>query len=78
MQGSNPQGAPHYQALTNAAPQLAPQCISWPQEVEEIALAWPGLPDALKAAVLGIVRSVATDGTGLLKRGLRVVGEEGK
>ena len=78
MQGSNPQSAVGYQALTDAAPQLAPQRISWPEEVEEIALAWAGLPDALKAAVLGIVRSVATDGRGSAKRGLRVVGEEGK
>jgi len=78
MQGSNPQSAVGYQALTDAAPQLAPQCCKWPEEVEEIALAWAGLPDALKAAVLGIVRSVATDSGGLVKRGLRVVGEEGK
>ena len=78
MQGSNPQSAVGYQALTDAAPQLAPQRISWPEEVEEIALAWAGLPDALKAAVLGIVRSVGTDRRGLEKRGLRVVGEEGK
>ena len=78
MQGSNRQSAPHYQALTDAAPQLAPQGISWPEEVEEIALAWAGLPDALKAAVLGIVRSVGTDRGGLVKRGLRVVGEEGE
>ena len=69
-QGSNPQGAVGYQALTDAAPQLAPQCCKWPEEVEEIALAWAGLPDALKAAVLGIVRSVSPS--------LRVVGEEGK
>jgi hypothetical protein len=78
MQGSNPQSAVGYQALTDAAPQLAPQRISWPEEVEEIALAWAGLPDALKAAVLGIVRSVSTDGRGSVKRGLRVVGEVGK
>ena len=78
MQGSNPQSAVGYQALTDAAPQLAPQRISWPEEVEEIALAWAGLPDALKAAVLGIVRSVGTDRGGLAKRGLRVVGEEGQ
>ena len=78
MQGSNPRGVVGHQALTDAAPQLAPQRISWPEEVEEIARAWAGLPDALKAAVLGIVRSVATDRGGLVKRGLRVVGEEGK
>ena len=78
MQGSNPQSAVGYQALTDAAPQLAPQGIYWPREVQEIALAWAGLPDALKAAVLGIVRSVATDSGGSAKRGLRVVGEEGK
>ena len=78
MQGSNPQGAVGYQALTDAAPQLAPQRIPWPEEVEEIALAWGVLPDALKAAVLGIVRSVGSDRAGLAKRGLRVVGEEGK
>ena len=72
MQGSNPNGAAHYQALTGPAPQLAPQCCKWPEEVEEIALAWAGLPDALRAAVLGIVRSVSKE------RGLRVVGEEGK
>jgi hypothetical protein len=78
MQGSNRQSAPHYQALTDAAPQLAPQGISWPEEVEEIALAWAGLPDALKAAVLGIVRSVSADSRDSAKRGLRVVGEEGK
>ena len=78
MQGSNPQGTVGYQALTDAAPQLAPQRISWPEEVEEIALAWASLPDALKAAVLGIVRSVGSDRGGLVKRGLRVVGEEGK
>ena len=72
MQGSNPQGTVGYQALTDAAPQLAPQGIYWPREVEEIALAWAGLPDALRAAVLGIVRSVSKE------RGLRVVGEEGK
>jgi hypothetical protein len=78
MQGSNPPSAVGYQALTDAAPQLAPQRISWPEEVEEIALAWAGLPDALKAAVLGIVRSVGMDSGGLVKRGLRVVGEESK
>ena len=78
MQGSNRQGILGYQALTDAGPQLAPQCCKWPEEVEEIALAWAGLPDALRAAVLGIVRSVATDGRGSAKRGLRVVGEEGK
>jgi hypothetical protein len=78
MQGSNPQGTVGYQVLTGAAPQLAPQCRKWPEEVEEIALAWAGLPDALKAAVLGIVRSVSTENGGLVKRGLRVVGEEGK
>ena len=72
MQGSNRQSALGYQALTNAAPQLAPQCCKRPEEVEEIALAWAGLPDALRAAVLGIVRSVSK------VRGLRVVGEEGK
>jgi hypothetical protein len=78
MQGSNPQSALGYQALTDAAPQLALQCCKWPEEVEEIALAWAALPDALKAAVLGIVRSVGTERGGLAKRGLRVVGEEGK
>jgi hypothetical protein len=78
MQGSNPQGAVGYQALTDAAPQLAPQCCKWPEEVEEIALAWAGLPDTLKAAVLGIVRSVGADRGGVVKRGLRVVREEGK
>ncbi len=62
MQGSNPQSAVGYQALTNAAPQLAPQGIYWPREVEEIALAWAGLPEPLKAAVLGIVRSVGKEG----------------
>ena len=61
MQGSNPQSAVGYQALTNAAPQLAPQGIYWPREVEEIALAWGGLPEPLKAAVLGIVRSVGKE-----------------
>ena len=50
MQGSNPQGPVGYQALTDAAPQLAPQNIYWPREVEEIALAWGGLPEPLKAA----------------------------
>jgi hypothetical protein len=78
MQGSNPQSAVGYQALADAAPQLAPQCCKWPEEVEEIALAWARLPDALKAAVLGIVRSVGADGGVLAKRGLRIVGEEGK
>ena len=78
MQGSNLQGTLGYQALTDAAPQLAPQCCKWPEEVEEIARAWAGLPDALKAAVLGIVRSVGADSGGSAKRGLRVVGEEGK
>jgi hypothetical protein len=52
----------------------------------EIAGAWPDLPEALKAAVLGIVRSVGT-GSGIgsppLKRARArlksgTVGEEGK
>jgi len=58
MQGSNPHHGVHCQRLTTDAPQLAPQGPRWPLEVEEIALAWAGLPEALKAAVLGIVRSV--------------------
>jgi hypothetical protein len=78
MQGSNPQGAVLHQALTTQAPQLAPQGIYWPGEVEEIARTWAVLPDALKAAVLGIVRSVGADGGTGLARGMRVVGEEGK
>jgi len=78
MQGSNLQSSVGYQALTDAAPQLAPQPIEWPEELEEIALAWAGLPDALKAAVLGIVRSVSTNSGGSAKLGGRVVGEEGK
>jgi hypothetical protein len=61
-QDSNLQNAPYSQALTTAAPQLAPQCCKLPEEVEEIALAWAGLPDSLKAAVLGIVRSVGKEG----------------
>ena len=60
------------------SPTTGPTRFKWPEEVEEIALAWAGLPDALKAAVLGIVRSMGTDGGGVLKRGLRAVGQEGK
>jgi hypothetical protein len=33
-----------------------------PEEVEEIARGWAALPEALKAAVLGIVWSVGKEG----------------
>jgi len=57
MQGSNPPHCVHCQRLTTDAPQLAPQGPGLPSEVREIALAWGGLPEALRAAILGIVRS---------------------
>lgn len=70
QQDSNLRDGTDFEALASAAPQLAPQGCEWPEEVGEIAAAWADLPDALKAAVLGIVRSVSTD--------RRVVIEEGK
>jgi hypothetical protein len=62
MQDSNLQGGIGYQALTGTAPQLAPQGSGLPEEVLEIARSWAALPEALKAAVLGIVRSVGKEG----------------
>jgi len=47
-------------------------------DLSEVVAAWPLLAEPLKAAVLAIVRSVSTDRGGLVKRGLRVVGEVGK
>ena len=61
-QDSNLQDRPDLEALTTVAPQLAPQGCYWQEEVGEIASAWADLPDALKAAVLGIVRSVRKEG----------------
>jgi hypothetical protein len=61
-QDSNLQERPDLEALANAAPQLAPQGPDWPEEVGEIARSWALLPEALKAAVLGIVRSVRKEG----------------
>ena len=61
--------SPHYSPGTERA--LGP-------ELSEVIAAWPLLAGPLKAAVLAIVRSVGTDSGGLVKRGLRVVGEEGK
>jgi hypothetical protein len=62
MQGSNPKSTVGYQTLTTRAPQLAPQCCKWPEEVEEIGRAWAGLAEPLRAAILGIVRSASGGG----------------
>ena len=61
-----------HQALAEA---YSPYCAPGAEkglgaDLDEVIAAWPLLADPLKAAVLGIVRSVAT--------GLRVVGKEGK
>ncbi len=61
-QDSNLQERPDLEALTTVAPQLAPQGREWPEELEEIARAWSALPEALRVAVLGIVRSVGKEG----------------
>jgi hypothetical protein len=47
-------------------------------DLSEVVAAWPLLAGPLKAAILGIVRSVGTDSGESVKRGLRVVGELGK
>jgi len=59
MQGSNLQGGVLHQGLAEEAPQLATQGREWPGDVEEIAAAWPCLGEAMRQAVLVIVRSTA-------------------
>ena len=67
-----------HQGSRAADSQIDSQSFRDEPELREIAAAWPLLAGPLKAAVLAIVRSVSTDRGGLVKRGLRVVGEEGK
>ncbi len=69
-----------HQALAQA---YSPHCSPGAEkglgdDLSEVVAAWPLLAGPLKAAVLAIVRSVGTDRGGLVKRGLRVVGEESK
>jgi len=61
-----------HQALAEA---YSPYCAPGAEkglgaDLDEVIAAWPLLADPLKAAVLGIVRSIGT--------GLRAVGKEGK
>ena len=75
-----------HQGSRAADSQIHSQSFRDEPELREIAAAWPDLPEALKAAVLGIVRSVGTAngiGSPPLKRARArlkagTVGEEGK
>ena len=53
-----------YQGSRAADSQIHSQSFREHPELAEILGAWPDLPEALKAAVLGIVRSVGT-GSGI-------------
>ena len=72
MQGSKPAGTPteHQALVKDYSPQCSPASESgrW-IEFSEVAAAWAGLPEPLRAAILAIVHSVGpAEGTATLSR----------